>query len=73
VICTKALGPGEVMYVACDECGHAMVLHRGLLNPSLKACLVCTVIADQTWCGKDGVHRAHWYPFDTSGYCPGKG
>lgn len=44
MICTKAMPIGSPIGKACTECEHALILHPGLANPSVKACVICTVL-----------------------------
>lgn len=39
--CTKKGIAGSIVYIACEECGHGMCFHPGVLNPSLKVCALC--------------------------------
>lgn len=43
--CTRQPPAGTNMSAACEECGHTVMLHPGLHNPSLEACLVCEMAA----------------------------
>lgn len=39
--CSVRVVPGEVIGKACSNCGHTNVVHPGVHNPHLTACVIC--------------------------------
>lgn len=45
--CNNTLYPSalpHIVYSACPDCGHTMLLHPGFHNTSTKHCLVCELV-----------------------------
>jgi DNA-directed RNA polymerase subunit RPC12/RpoP len=40
-ICTSSISPGAMIGVACPSCGHSDLVHPGIHNPTVDACLLC--------------------------------
>lgn len=43
--CKKVPSPGTPFHLACDDCGHTVLLHPSSANPSLPECVVCALVA----------------------------
>ena len=42
--CDAVVKPASSPLESCEECGHSMLLHPGIPNPGLSACLACVMI-----------------------------
>lgn len=40
-VCRAGVSPGQMIGVPCPNCGHTDLVHPGVHNPAISACLVC--------------------------------